>query len=254
MRGKIFHITTSSRWGDGPERLHSERPFCVEIVLRSYKKTRSEATLLLDINFFEEEISVALGKLRVGINRGRLTLSLVNGRMPLAKRGMLTEFPLQVTVKINKNNTSKYSRTEEAMLRGDVSILNNPGVTAGTSNKLGSVEESTSIATEEYSYNKVYVSAGGFESHPFWDFRAITQHESLYGGRFDEKLGKVVITDRLCSVDAVFKTASRNLLISGAEGIWPSDMTNNNRAIRRLVIWKWLSRVHRHLCSAHLEL
>lgn len=233
--------------------VYSERQFCVEMVLRAREKMQAEATLFLDINFFEEELSVALGKLRVGINRGRLTLKLVNGRMPLSERGMTTAIPLQVPFKRTESDTSKHLSSVEATLRGSVSIGDKLSVTAGESAKRGSVKESASAATEEYSYNKAHVSAGRSQYQPFWDFRT-TFHEALRGGRFDEKLGKVVIADQPCSVDAVFTTASRDLSIPGAEGIWPSDMINNNRAIRRIVIWKWLSRVHPHLNSVHLEL
>ena len=228
---------------------------CVEMTISSEKiKYKHQAKVFLDINFFVEEEELPLGYILVGITKGRLSLKIENGLMPLEKRGLIATLPLEIEIKRTEGKTFKQSNSAEESLQSQVMLGNKSRLSLTNAAKQTTAKERSGTATDEYPVIEAQVWAGGNERKPFWDFEIKTGQEVLKGGRCGENLGEIDISETPCKINAVFNTRSRFLWVSGSEGIWPSNMNDSNRAVRKLVIWKWLkSKVDPHLNYQSIE-
>ena len=214
---------------------------CVEMTISSEKiKYKRQAKISLDINFSIEKKELPLGQILVGITRGRLSLKIENGTMPLRKRGLVAILPSEINIKHTKTETSKQSSSAERSIQGQIGLGNKSGFSLTIGPKKTTGKEHSSTVTDEYSVIEAQVMAGGSAKEPFWDFEIKTGKEALRGGKIGENLGEINISKKPCKIDAFFNTNSRSLWISGSEGIWPSNMNDSNRATRQVVIWMWL--------------
>ena len=236
---------------EGPER----PSFCVDMTISSEKvKYKPQAKVYLDINFFIEEKELPLGRVLVGITKGRLSLKIENGTMPLEKRGLVATLPLEIEIKHTETKTFKQSDSAEESVQGQVGLGTKNRLSLTDAAKQTTAKEHSGTATNEYPVIEAQVWAGGNEEKPFWDFEVKTGQGALKGGRLSENLGEINISKKPCKIDAVFNTRPRFLWVSGSEGIWPSNMNDSNRAIRKLIIWKWLkSKVDPYLNCQTME-
>ena len=188
------------------------KPCCMDMTISSdsVSGTLNKRALLLDIDFFEEKAELPLGHFSVGLKRGSLSLAIKNGQMPVRRRGLNATIPTQADSREIDSDNDPYPN------------------------------ESSGGGTNNYTITKVQISTGSYEVSPRWDFEVKGSVEFLKGGRLAEVLGEIRFTDNPCKVDAVFVTHPRDLWISGSDGIWPSNMNGSNRAVRKLLIWRWL--------------
>ena len=230
-------ISATDQLLESPERSSC----CVDMKISSEKvKYKPQASVYLDINFFIEERELPLGRVMFGVTRGRLSLKIENGTMPLRKRGLIATLPLEIEVKHTETMVSKQSDSAEGSVQGQVGVGIKNKLSLTGAAKQTTAKEHSGTATDEYPMVEAQIWAGGNEKEPFWDFEIKTGQRALKGGRIGESLGEINISGKPCKVDAVFNTRPRFLWVSGSEGVWPSNMNDSNRAVRKLVIWKWL--------------
>jgi hypothetical protein len=217
--------------------MNQKSSFCVEMEFGLKNIDQESSRLFVCINFFREEFKLPLGLLYVGIVKGLLKLRLKNAEMPLKDRGSTAKLNPYISKKRTSKDGTKTSEKYEAGVSGK---FGKSGADISPSIKnVGGSEQSGEI-DDAFSFDDYQVSAGGTKESPHWFYEVKTKENYLKGKFDNQNLGLVKITEKPSSMEAIFKASSRDLHITGTEGIWPSDMNNQNRIVRKIVILKWL--------------
>jgi hypothetical protein len=210
-------------------------PICFEMQLLPEQITSHSQRLVLNANFRLEEFRITLGSLFVGITGGRLQLKFVNGQFAKAA------------------NLGEHKRPLRASALPVPASVPSELVAGAVINATAGPNSVTQCAAEDFGArlqcaSEVYVSAGGAEQAPYWDFESKLP-KALRGDCVNEVLGEFSLADleQAGEVHAEFIAPPRALWIAGSEEVWPASMGMNQRIVRRLLIWRWLrTRVKTH--------
>ncbi len=235
-----------------PDPLGAQKsPFGVDFDLSSSNVRNQEADLFLDINLFSEYESLKLlGAVEVGFKRIHLKLQLTGSTMPLKSRNLIAALPPTFTTQ------RKISRGEEQ----SASFASEAGFEATAAPKIkstGKQEESKKTSTQvedQFSVSQCTVYATGYDSNPSWRFEEKQGNGVLLGGFKKQKLGVLRIHGNPCTVSAEFTAMQRDLILSGASGLFPTHINNSHRAVRKILIWAWLNKkIAPHLSRKYFE-
>ena len=177
--------------------------------------------LYVTLNFNEQWEELPAGRIKFGIRRGELRLTLENGRIPYENREWNDTFDLSI---------SKERQTREAEKKkgsGKASAASGGELKAEKTASL----ENTAETTDKFQFSVAQVTTKGSEEEPGWDFEEKTGEQVLKGTISNQKLAAVEVNGKPCTIKATFGVSERDIYVSGAEGLWRSDISRNKKAI-----------------------
>jgi len=212
-------------------------PDCLYFNLRGQSSpwAQNKIDLYLTINFNEQWQDLFGGRIKVGLRGGELRLTVDNGTMPYDSRELTGLLALSVPKKRTLQAAQKrQTRVELGM--GNMPFGSKPGIkaTAGV--------EQTQTRADEFRFIACQITTKGSEESPAWEFAVETGAPVLKGLLKNTFLGTLHLQARPCRVEAVFQICKRDLYLTDAEGLWPSDISQNKRAIlERMIVLRLLA-------------
>jgi len=215
----------------------NQYPDCIYFNLRGQSNpwAQNQVDLYLTINFNEQWQDLIGGRIRVGLKGGELRLIIVNGTMPYESRQLTGLLALSVPKKRTLRAAEKRTTAFELGM-GKMPSGSKPGIraTAGL--------EQTQTRADEFRFIACQITTKGSEESPAWEFAVETGAPVLKGLLKNAFLGTMHLQAKPCSVEAVFRISKRDLYLTDAEGLWPSDISQNKRAIlERMIVLRLLA-------------
>ncbi|WP_139240686.1 hypothetical protein [Geitlerinema sp. PCC 9228] len=201
--------------------------------------------LKLTINFNEQWEELPAGRIKFGIRAGELRLTLENGRIPDENREWNDTFDLSI---------SKERQTREAEKKkgsGKASAASGGELKAETT----ASSKNTAETTYKFQFSVAQVTMKGLGKTPGWVFEEKTGEQVLKGTISNQKLAAVAVNGKPCTIKATFEVSEHDIYVSGAEGVWPSDISRNKRAvIERLIVRNFLkSKIKPYISRQELQ-
>lgn len=212
-------------------------PDCLYFNLRGQSNpwAQNQIDLYLTINFNEQWQDLVGGRIRVGLKGGELRLTVDNGAIPYESRELTGLLALSVP----KKRTLQAAQKRQAAFdlgMGQKPFGGKPGIraTAGL--------EQTQTRADEFRFIACQITTKGSEDSPAWEFAVETGAPVLKGLLKNAFLGTLHVQAKPCSLEAVFQISKRDLYLTDAEGLWPSDISQNKRAIlERMIVLRLLA-------------
>ncbi|MGL4502773.1 MAG: hypothetical protein ACRCU2_27165, partial [Planktothrix sp.] len=192
--------------------------------------------LFLTLNFNWQEENIGKGKIRFGINRGTLILTLTNCTSPYESRNFLKELEQEVLVETETKN----SNNEKKSFSGSLSLSPNPKEIKFQTG-LGVDGQHNREENHKFKTTALQVSGKGSENNPKWDFEVKDGNLCLKRSIVKKILAILEITQTPCIIEAIFVTSLNNLEIEGIEGTLFKKISPNQRGIiRKFLVWRFL--------------
>ncbi|MGL4498655.1 MAG: hypothetical protein ACRCU2_06290 [Planktothrix sp.] len=188
--------------------------------LNPLKKEVKSLQLFLTLNFSWQEEKISGGIIRFGIDRGTLSLNLSNCSSLYQFRNFVKK--LEEEILIEKQN--KYSDNQKNSLNSSISATE-------VKSQIGLDSQRHREEINKLKTTVCQVSGKGAENNPSWNFEVKDGSPYLIGGIFKEVLARLEIDSNPCVIEAVFTTSIKNLYIEGVDGIWPTKISRNKKAI-----------------------
>lgn len=192
---------------------HNKYPDCLWMQLEAIPVPPSEETasghvdLYLSLQFNECWETLLGGRVKFGLQGGRLNLNLENCKLPLAARQLIGDFQLLPT-----------ENTSEIKSNADVLVWEKTEKTEGAF---------------------CHVSTRGDDTKPSWIFGFKKGKPPLKGLLKSAKLGELAAKSLAIAAD--FTAAKEDIYLADAEGLWPHDITPNKHSIlSRILTVCWL--------------
>lgn len=182
----------------------------------------TQTILTLTLNFEERWESLPFGRVKFGLRGGELRLLIQNGSVPYSDRSLVHELALAIPKEITNVQSSELQEGGEANLS-----LKDKNVSA----KINTSRKKVSGITEKSEVRSCQVSTKGSEDKPAWVFRLRTPDDPVLIGLVHHELCKVSVLGNPCVVEARFEASKGDIWITATEGIWPSNISSNARAI-----------------------
>lgn len=211
-------------------KLENRCPDCLYIKLTGTPKPSAinQVDLHLTINFNEQWQNIIGGRVKLGLKGGELRLKLHNGTMPYELR----ELTGPLAFSIEKTRQEQSGRKTQSGMKAE---LSNVGVvSAGAAKaeiKASAGAEQTQEVTDEFQFTTCQITTKGSEENPAWAFAVKTGEPVLKGLLNQASLGILNVKAKPCLVEATFEVSKRDIYLTDAEGLWPSDISRNKRAV-----------------------
>ncbi len=188
-------------------------PFIKIIGLGSQFKIKEMIELFMTLRFGKQKIKVPGGHIWFGIKRGDLGLKLKNGRIPLERMGLVSQFQMDLYT----NEVKEKGQDAEA------NLAMTPGIRTRSINRF-----STNVQ-----YRNHQILTRGTEKEPIWEFETKTKEVEFLSGQLTEvSLGRVEVKNVPCTLRAKFTVrGQRDIHLIEAEGLWARDISRNKRAL-----------------------
>ncbi|NEO62401.1 MAG: hypothetical protein F6J98_18970 [Moorea sp. SIO4G2] len=176
--------------------------------------------LYLTIQFNEQWVQTPLGRVRFGLKGGELRLRLKNGKIPLEARNFSGSFDPDVE-KERKQQESKenHSKVEASWDK------NKPGVKANHGQK------NTGGTTDEFQFIDPQITTKGSEETPAWVFEVKTGQPVFKGLLKEVELGTIDVMAKPCYIEATFEVFKPDVHLTGAEGLWSSEISREKDVV-----------------------
>lgn len=192
-----------------------------------------QVDLYLTINFNEQWEKLLGGRVKLGLKGGELRIKLKNGIIPYESRELTGSLVLSVQKKRVEQEGSKAQMGIEATL-SDVVVL--PSLASKAEVKANVGTELTQGRTNEFRFTGCQITTKGSEENPAWAFAVETGEPVLKGLLKNALLGTLNVKAKPCHVEATFEVSKRDVYLTDAEGLWPSDISRNKRAVLERII------------------
>lgn len=209
-------------------------PDCLYLKLNTVSKSSAinQFDLYLTINFNEQWQNIIGGRVKLGLNGGELRLKLHNGTMPYESRGLSGSLAFS----IEKTRQDQAGRKTQSGIKAELSNVGVVGAwTPKAEVKASAGTEQTEEITDEFQFTTCQITTKGSEENPAWAFAVKTGEPVLKGLLKNARLGTLNVRAP-CSVKATFEVSRRDIYLTDAEGLWPSDISRNKRAVLERVI------------------
>jgi hypothetical protein len=212
-----------------------------------WQRVLEQIELYVTLNFNEQWEELPAGRIKFGIRAGELRLTLENGRIPYKNREWNDTFNLSIL---------KERQTREAEKKkgsGKASAASGGEFKFKVETKASS--ENTEETTDKFQFSVAQVTTKGPEEEPGWVFEEKTGEQVLKGTISNQKLAAVAVNGEPCTIKATFEVSERDIYVSGGEGLWPSDISRNEKAvIERLIILNLLkSKIKPYISRQELQ-
>ena len=206
--------------------------------------------LSLTINFNEQWQKLPAGRVKFGLRGGELRLAIANGKIPYHCRELAGSLP----VEIEKGREEKTARKAQTGLKASGSV-GFPFVSSRASVEGNIAQEQSAGKTDKFQLADCQVTTKGAEDNPAWVFAVRTGEPVLRGLLKQARLGRLEIATPPCQIDASFTISKLDLCLTGAEGIWPADISHNKRAWieRGILLWMLESKLKPYLSRQLLQ-
>lgn len=194
---------------------------------------KHQIELLLTIHFNEQWESLDKGRVKFGLKGGELRLRLENSEIPYEFRELAGSFELYIAKDKQEPKGSQGQKRTQVRAIALKSSLNGNNtqarLTLGTGQKSGK--------TESVPATVCHIASKVSEEKPVWIFEEERGESVLKGSLNKAKLATLNVLTFPCHVEATFEVSRRDVCLTGAEGLWPPDISRNKRAVLdRLII------------------
>lgn len=192
--------------------------------------------LYLTIHFNEQWEPLKEGRIKFGLRGGELRLRLVGAEIPIESRhlGGSVELLLPRNQEPQKEEiaqTNNYT-PNSALTRGRIgevlSLEEGVRIPSLPTNK---IFEEESEKNEPFQGNICHITKKVSEANPTWIFEEEIGKPVLKGFLHKVKLATLNVTAFPCRIQATFEVSGRDICLTDAEGLWPSDISRNKRAV-----------------------
>jgi len=199
----------------------------------------------LTLNFHEQWKTLPLGRVKFGLRGGELRLKVDNGIVPYENRDLVKALPISVSKSYTLTSNLEVQHSNE------FSVSN-----SGASAKVGAGRKKVSGRTEASEVVSCQVSSKGSDIEPAWAFALKALDEDVLIGYIDCHLCRVNIKGIPCKLEAIFQVSKSDVWILDTEGIWPSNISQNRKAIieRELVFYLLKNHIHPYISRVFLPL
>ncbi|MGL4499123.1 MAG: hypothetical protein ACRCU2_08675 [Planktothrix sp.] len=180
--------------------------------------------LFLTLNFNWQEEKIWKGKIRFGINKGTLSLTLINCISPYESRNFLGKLDEEFSVETETKNSNNY----KASLSGSGSLSPNPKEIKFQTG-LGVEGQYNREENHKFKTTARQISGKGSENNPKWDFEVKDDNPCLKGSIERNILTNLKINDNSCIIEAIFTADKESLSIEGINGIWGNTKISKNK-------------------------
>lgn len=182
--------------------------------------------LYLTLYFGEQREQLPGGSITFGLKGGKLKLKLENANIPYEVR------KLDGLVELSFEKAGQEgSQTQKGV---EVSLSDTEPFEVRNQN---SVEANVS----EFQIRACQVITKASEVHPAWVFVEEIGESILRGLLNNTKLATLNVTAKPCRVEATFEASTRDVHLTEANGLWPSNISRNKRAVlERLIVLRLL--------------
>lgn len=211
-------------------KLENRYPDCLYIKLIGTPKPSAinQVELHLTINFNEQWQNIIGGRVKLGLKGGELRLKLYNGTMPYESR----ELTGLLAFSIKKTRQEQAGRKTQSGIKAELSnVAVVPAMSAKAEAKASAGTEQTQEITDEFQFTTCQITTKGSEENPAWAFAVKTGEPVLKGLLNQASLGILNVSAKPCLVEATFEISKRDIYLTDAEGLWPSDISRNKRAV-----------------------
>ncbi len=211
-------------------KLENRCPDCLYVKLTGTPKPYigNKVELRLTINFNEQWQSIVGGRVKLGLKGGELRLSLHNCTIPYETRELTGSLALAIEKTRLEQASSKMQSGMKAEL-SNVAVVPHWNATAKLEAN-ASAEKSQEV-TDEFEFITCQITTKRSEENPAWAFAVKTGEPVLKGLLKNALLGTLNILGKPCNIDATFEVSKRDIYITDAEGLCPSDISRNKRAV-----------------------
>lgn len=205
-------------------------------VWQASSQTR-QIDLHLTINFDEQWESLKEGRIKFGLKGGELRLKLENSEIPYECRELAGSLELAPQKGSQHLQGSKDKKSVEVRVRAFYSSLNGSKTKAQANVSAGLRQQ----RIEQFPVTICHVTTKVSEENPAWVFEEEIGEPVLRGSLNKVKLATLNVTALPCHVEATFEVSKRDVCLTDAEGLWPSDISRNKRAVLdRLIVQRLL--------------
>jgi hypothetical protein len=218
-----------------PARSQNRHPDCLYLKLKGkpLASAQNQVDLYLTINFSEQWQELLGGRVKVGLKGGELRLKVFNGTLPYESRQLTGVLALSVP----KKRTLQTSHSAQTEIEVKLPKEGTPApVALQPSIKASSSSAQTHSRADEFQFIACQIMTKGAEESPAWEFAVETGTPVLKGLLKNTLLGTLHIDTKPCRVEALFQISKRDLYFTNAEGLWPSDISQNKRAVLERMI------------------
>jgi hypothetical protein len=220
-----------------PAKIQNKCPNCLIIELESQNLGNLKAALYLTINFYEQEELIVGGRVRFGLKRGELRLSLTNAKMKMKDRMLGAPLEMSVSKELTRESGQEFQQGGSLSM-SEKGIL--PGVSLSSKTNEKFLEKETSVTYKVFTKGKA--------ESPSWDFMEIASNTPLKGNCRDVLLGTLSIEQEgVWRARLVFDFSEGDVYINGSGGFWNDTIDRSRLAIIERLIVKHL--LKDRLCS-----
>ncbi|MBE8994916.1 hypothetical protein [Microcystis aeruginosa] len=219
-----------------PECLHLEilgEPVASESrdLLSRFKKSEPEAfSLSVRLNFNEQWLDFAFGRVKFGLRGGELRLKLENGQMPSELRNEALKKILARELEIERQLGGE--QESKSQLEGSVTPDSSKASLKGVRE-----QRRKESRGDKFQLKIAQISHKGANNQPVWVFENRTGEPVLIGELADS-LGKMLIAGVPWSVEATFTPEMRQVVITGLENLFKDDISGHKLNIFELAVAK----------------
>lgn len=179
--------------------------------------------LYLSINFNEHWQPLLGGRVKFGLQGGRLKLNLENCQIPLAARQLVGDFHLEPAAEI----VAMPNSTEVLLTENQQAIIDRE-----KADKIVEKIDRTDVTTS------CHIATLGDDDSPSWVFQLERGQPVLKGVLTAAKLGE--LAGAKYRIDAAFEVEKADIYLTDAEGLWPHDITPNQHSVLERMLAEYL--------------
>jgi hypothetical protein len=193
--------------------------------------------LHLTISFNEQWESLKQGRIKFGLKGGELRLKLENSEIPYECRELAGSLELSLPKEKPESPGSKEPKGREVHT-APINFSVNGSKVPAPANVMTAPRSSKNTLSE---ISVCHVTTKVSEENPVWVFEEEMGQPVLKGILNKTKLATLNVTALPCHVEATFEVSKQDVCLTDAEGLWPSDISRNKRAVLdRLIIQRLL--------------
>jgi hypothetical protein len=183
--------------------------------------------LWLRINFNEEWVDFPIGRLKFGLKGGELRLKLENGKIPYDSRFLKKALETEFTAERQLGQEIEKKQNFEGALGSD----------AKGSVKASLEDREKYNLSDKFQLTITQISTKGRDDNPAWVFANKTGDIALIG-EINAPLAQVLVDGYPCRVEASFKVATADVVITGLENVIRQDISKTKLAVIELGLAK----------------
>jgi hypothetical protein len=188
--------------------------------------------LHLTIKFNEQWEALIGSRIKFGLKGGELRLRLENSEIPDESRNLAGAIELQQNCKQEPQVDFDKKNLESRRPFNFAVNGNQPKV---------ETKELKSPKIQQDPITFCHITTKVSEEHPAWVFEADLSEQVIRGSLHQAKLATLNITALPCRVEATFEISKLDLCLTDAEGLWPTDISRNKKAVlERLIVQRIL--------------